>query len=173
MPPYSRGVFFFFRARAVVVAEGRLEVRSGQVSFSTHTRWWGKGECSAALATPRLDDRSPTALEVQGPVRVWVSGVWEREEERRGEERRGEERREERERERERERGESVCAKTRLHPRHRRVVDAPPRLRDMSRTCPGRVLDRTSMLDAPPRQEGQQAGAACRGTREGEEDLGR
>ena len=70
------------------------EVRSvREANFSTHTRWWGKGECSAALATPRLDDRSPTALEVQGPVRVWVSGVWEREEERRGEERRGEEKR--------------------------------------------------------------------------------
>mmetsp|Transcript_40938 Transcript_40938/g.135603 ORF Transcript_40938/g.135603 Transcript_40938/m.135603 type:complete len:267 (-) Transcript_40938:125-925(-) len=42
--------------------------------------------------------------------------------------------------------GPVVVAEGRLHPRHRRVVDAPPR------------------------QEGQQAGAACRGAREGEED---
>ena len=37
------------------------------MNLSTHTRWWGKGQ---ALATPRLEDRSPTALQVQGQVRV-------------------------------------------------------------------------------------------------------
>ena len=39
------------------------------MSLSTHTRWWGKGP-GWSLATPRLDDRSPAAFKVQGPVRV-------------------------------------------------------------------------------------------------------
>ena len=44
------------------------EVRSGKRLGNFSTRWrWRKGGASAA---PRLDDRSPTAFKVQGPVRV-------------------------------------------------------------------------------------------------------
>ena len=32
----------------------------GAGQFSAHTKWWGKGQ--ATLATPRLEDRSPAAL---------------------------------------------------------------------------------------------------------------